>query len=90
MLEEYLHAIESGMERVARLEAKMFDCCVEWSGSGNRSVRALMAMKGKFKEVAAMITISELGDLTRFNHPRQLMAFLGLVPSVGEHREPND
>jgi transposase len=31
--------------------------------------------------VAAMITISELGDLTRFAHPRQLMAFLGLVPS---------
>jgi len=43
-------------------------------------VEALMAMKG-FQMVAAMITISELGDLTRFAHPRQLMAFLGLGPS---------
>ena len=44
-----------------------------------------MAMKG-FQEVAAMITISELGDLTRFNHPRQLMAFLGSGPERREHR----
>ena len=43
-------------------------------------VRALMAQKG-FQVVAAMITISELGDLTRFKHPRQLMAYLGLTPS---------
>ena len=39
-----------------------------------------MACKG-FKEVAAMTVISELGDLRRFKSPRQLMAFLGLVPA---------
>ena len=78
VLEEYLHAIENGMKRVARLEAKMFELLKEWEWEP--VVRALMGMKG-FKEVAAMITISELGDLTRFQHPRQLMAFLGLVPS---------
>ena len=38
-----------------------------------------MACKG-FQEVAAMTIISELGDLRRFDHPKQLMAFLGLVP----------
>ena len=43
-------------------------------------VLALMACKG-FQEVAAMTLISELGDLRRFDHPRKLMAFLGLVPS---------
>ena len=43
-------------------------------------MRALMAQKG-FQVVAAMITISELGDLTRFKHPHQLMAYLGLTPS---------
>ena len=42
-------------------------------------VKALMACKG-FQEVAAMTIIGELGDLRRFEHPRQLMAFLGLVP----------
>jgi len=44
------------------------------------AVRALMAMKG-FQTVAAMIVVSELGALDRFTHPRQVMAYLGLVPS---------
>lgn len=54
VLEEYLHAIEAGMERVARLEKKMFDLLEGWEWEP--VVRALMAFKG-FKEVAAMITI---------------------------------
>ena len=86
VLEEYLQAIDTGIERVARLETKMFDLLEGWEWK--RVVHALMAFKG-FKEVAAMITISELGDLTRFKHPRQLMGFLGLVPSedsTGERR----
>jgi transposase len=53
-------------------------------------VRALMACKG-FQEVAAMTVISELGDLRRFEHPRALMSFLGLVPgedsSGPKHRQ---
>jgi transposase len=44
------------------------------------AVRALMAMKG-FQTVAAMIVVSELGALDRFTHPRQVMAYLGLVTS---------
>ncbi len=31
--------------------------------------------------VAAATVIAELGDITRFANPRQLMAYLGLVPS---------
>ena len=42
------------------------------------AVQALMAMRG-FQLVAAMITVSELGDIHRFAHPRQLMTYLGLV-----------
>ena len=44
------------------------------------AVRALMAMKG-FQTVAAMILVSELGEVHRFGHPRQVMAYLGLVPT---------
>ena len=44
------------------------------------AVRALMAMKG-FQTVAAMILVSELGEVHRFAHPRQVMAYLGLVPT---------
>ena len=39
-----------------------------------------MAFKG-FKLVAAMVTVSEIGTFSRFEHPKKLMAFLGLVPS---------
>jgi transposase len=34
-----------------------------------------------FKTQAAMVIATELGDLRRFESPRQLMAYLGLVPS---------
>lgn len=39
----------------------------------------------------AVTTVAELGDLTRFENPRQLMTFLGLIPSEyssGERRRP--
>jgi transposase len=32
--------------------------------------------------VVAVTTIAELGDLSRFDSPRQLMSYLGLIPSV--------
>jgi len=77
VLEEYIQAIDTGTERVARLVERMKQLLEgsEWEPV----VRALMACKG-FQEVAAMTVISELGDLRRFKHPRALMAFLGLVP----------
>ena len=50
------------------------------------AVRALMAMKG-FQTVAAMILVSELGEVHRFSHPRQVMAYLGLVPTENTSSE---
>jgi transposase len=43
-------------------------------------VDALMAFRG-FQVVAAMTEVAELGDLSRFSHPRQLMGYLGVVPN---------
>jgi transposase len=43
-------------------------------------VEALQALRG-VSLVTAVITVAEIGDLTRFTNPRQLMAYLGLVPS---------
>jgi transposase len=37
-------------------------------------------MRG-FDAIAAITFIAEIGDLSRFEHPRALMAYLGLVPS---------
>lgn len=89
VLEEYLQAIDSGYERVERLATRMKEILPDWEWAP--VVRALMACKG-FQEVAAMTLISELGDLRRFEHPRKLMAFLGLVPgeySSGSKRRQN-
>jgi transposase len=78
ILEEYLISVQLGSERIARCEAAMRDLLGKWRLEP--AVRALMAMKG-FQSVAAMIVVSELGALDRFTHPRQVMAYLGLVPS---------
>jgi transposase len=44
------------------------------------AVLAVQAMRG-IAFTAAIGLVSELGDLTRFAHPRQLMAWLGVTPS---------
>jgi Transposase IS116/IS110/IS902 family len=43
-------------------------------------VAALQALRG-VKFLTAVGLVAELGDLRRFRHPRELMAYLGLVPS---------
>jgi transposase len=43
-------------------------------------VEALQALRG-VQFTGAVIMVAELGDLTRFENPRQLMKFLGLIPS---------
>ena len=43
------------------------------------STRAKRYGGGSF--ITAVGLVAELGDLTRFRHPRELMAYLGLVPS---------
>ena len=42
-------------------------------------VAALMALRS-VRLITAMTVIAELGDISRFDSPRQLMAYLGLVP----------
>ena len=77
VLEEYIQAVDAGVERVARIEAHMKDILETWER--RPYVEALVAFRG-FQTVAAMTAVSELGDLGRFAHPRQLMGYLGLVP----------
>lgn len=84
VLEEYIMEVDAGTERVGRIEQHMKDILPGWEREPY--VRALMAFRG-FQEVAAMTEISELGDLSRFAHPRQLMGYLGLVPSESSSGE---
>jgi len=78
VLEEYLQRIDSAVAQVQRFEQHMEALLEDWS---RRSfVEALQGFRG-FQLVTSMVITSELGDLMRFRHPRQLMAYLGLVPS---------
>lgn len=53
------------------------------------AVRVLVAFKG-FQLVATMITVSEPGNILRFDHPRQLMSYIGLVPSESTSADKDD
>jgi transposase len=78
VLEELLQAERQAGERVERLEQAIREAVADWSLGF--MVPALMAMRG-VDLVAAVTVLAEIGDLSRFKNPRQLMAYLGLVPS---------
>ena len=78
--QEYLHAITEATSRIERLEQAMREHLQSWSLKP--IVQALQAMRG-IQLIAAMTLVAELQDFLRFDSPRQLMAYVGLVP--GEH-----
>ena len=78
VLEDCLAVIEAATARRDRLEAHIHSALADWSLGP--VVRALQALRG-IALVAAATLVAELGDMTRFTNPRQLMAYLGLVPS---------
>jgi transposase len=77
-LEEMLHGVRQESERIKRLERAIAEAVARWSLGG--SVTALMALRG-IDLIAATTLLAELGDLTRFGTARELMGYVGLVPS---------
>jgi transposase len=76
--EEMLLAVRQAEERIARLEEAIRVAVPDWSLA--EVVDALMAMRG-IDMISATAFLAEIGDLSRFRTPRELMAYLGLVPS---------
>jgi transposase len=84
--QEMLNAVQAAEERIKRLDAALIEIVPGWTMAP--VVMAFQAMRG-VQFVTAVTMVAEAGDLRRFDHPRQLMAFLGLVPSersTGESR----
>jgi transposase len=77
-LQEYVHSAQEQLERVQRLTRQIQELVALWQLAP--LVKALQALRGVSLIVAAT-TVAELGDLTRFDSAKQLMAYLGLVPS---------
>jgi len=85
--QEYVDSIEECERRVRRLTEHIGQRVEHWRMKP--VVEAFQAMRGVSLIVAATL-VAEVGDLGRFDHPEQLMAYLGLVPaeaSSGEHRK---
>jgi transposase len=76
--EEMLLAVRQAQERIVRLEQAIRAAVPDWSLA--EVVTALIAMRG-FDLVSATAFLAEIGDLTRFQTARELMGYLGLVPS---------
>ena len=84
--EEYVQTVSEATERVQRLTQSIERELAQWRWQP--VVSALQACRG-IQIIHAVRIVAELGDLSRFSHPRQLMGFLGLIPSEdssGEHR----
>jgi transposase len=73
-LEELLEGIRQEGERVERLENAIREVVPEWSLA--EAVVALQAVRG-IDLIAAVGVLAEIGDLSRFQNPRELMGYLG-------------
>jgi transposase len=77
VFEDAIDAIEDTVARLRRLEAQLAAIVPNWSMAP--VVAAYQAMRGASFMVAVTFA-AEIGDVRRFDNPRQLMGFLGLVP----------
>jgi len=78
VFQEMVNVITEAGQRLERYEAQLPGVVAGWRWEP--VVRALMSLRGLALLNAATL-VAELGDLHRFEHPGQLMSYLGLVPS---------
>jgi transposase len=86
LMEETLKSLMEVEERVARLTELIEAHYLEWERRD--WCEALMSLRG-FGVLTAVTIVAEIGDTGRFEHPRQLMSYLGITPreySSGERR----
>jgi transposase len=78
VFQESVRAVDEQVDRRQRLDAELLERAPAWRLAP--VVDALQALRG-VQFLVAITVVAELGDLTRFDNPRQLAAFVGLIPS---------
>ena len=78
VFQEYVDEVKHAGARIKTLEEELERALSDWTFSGQ--AQDLMALRG-VDTLTAITVLAELGDITRFDTPRQLMAYVGLVPS---------
>lgn len=77
-LGDYLHEVEHAAERIERLECSI-DATIATLPTKMRTViEALQSLRG-IAQISAVSIMAEVGQLSRFAHPRQLMGYSGAV-----------
>jgi transposase len=77
---DYLHEVDHMSERVRRLEQAITEAVKLAAPAVQEVVKGLQALRG-VAEISAVTIVAELGSITRFDTPRQLMGYSGAVPS---------
>ena len=77
---DYVQEVEHAAERIQRLEKAIAEAIEKSAPELRAVVAALQALRG-IAMLTAVTIIAELGILSRFLSPRQLMGYSGLVPS---------
>lgn len=85
-LAHYLHEVEHAAEQILKLERAIDEVVAQASPQIRSVIEALQALRGVAQMTAATI-VCELGSLSRFQTPRQLMGYSGLVSR--EHSSGN-
>jgi len=78
VFQDQVDAVADAQARLERLDCQLAELVPTWSMAP--VVAACQAMRG-VSFLVAVTFVAEIGDVRRFESPRQLMAFLGLVPS---------
>jgi transposase len=78
VLADYIRAVKEATARIERLEKDIEELVESWTLAP--LVRALQALRG-VGLLTAVILAAEIGDYARFRTPRELMGYLGMVPS---------
>jgi transposase len=78
VFQDYLEAVWAGQDRRDQLIGRITTIAAVWSMGP--LVEALRGLRG-LDFISAVTFVAAVGDLSRFETARQLMAYLGLVPS---------
>ena len=76
---DLLHEVEHMAERVRRLEEAIREAVKLAPAAMQAVIRDLQALRG-IAEISAVTVVAELGQISRFDSPRQLMGYSGAVP----------
>lgn len=78
--DDLLAEVDHAVRRVRSLDAALDEAISEAPEEMKSVVKALQAMRGISKLTATTI-VAEVGELSRFSHPREVMSYAGIVPS---------